>query len=105
TNNLTPLIFPEADHFDRKNFTAFKTRVLIAAKVRGAHRYLEGATHSINTTPGTETTPWPSLTPSQDEWEACDAWAMGLIVFNTKNPIGLGVRTEGTAAEAWTSLT
>ncbi|KAF9458065.1 hypothetical protein BDZ94DRAFT_1174383, partial [Collybia nuda] len=105
TNNLTPPIFPKTDHFDRKNFTTFKTQVLIAAKVRGVHGYLEGATHTINTMTGVEATPWTSLTPSHDEWEACDTWAMGLIIFNTKNPTGLGVRTEGMAAEAWTSLT
>ena len=30
---------------------------------------------------------------------------MGLLIYNVKNSVGLGVRMEGTAAEAWKSLT
>lgn len=48
-------------------------------------------------------TPWDSLTPSEAEWKIRNAWAKGLLIFNTKNPIGLGIITTGTAAEAWTS--
>ncbi|KAF9459085.1 hypothetical protein BDZ94DRAFT_1172407, partial [Collybia nuda] len=100
-NSNIPPIFPENDQFNGKNFTAFKTRLLIAAKARG---YLEGATYNINTTTDTAPTPWTSLTPSTDEWEVRDAWALGLVIFNVKNPIGLGVRIDGTAAQAWASL-
>ncbi|KAF9466222.1 hypothetical protein BDZ94DRAFT_1158464, partial [Collybia nuda] len=103
-NSTTPPIFPENDQFDGKNFTAFKTRVLIAAKARGARGYLEGATYTINAATDATPTPWSSPTPSSDEWETRDAWALGLIVFNVKNPIGLGVKTDGTAAQAWTSI-
>ena len=52
-----------------------------------------------------EPTPWTSRAPSEDEWEICDTWMMGLLIYNVKNPVGLGVRMEGTAAEAWKSLT
>jgi hypothetical protein len=34
-----------------------------------------------------------------------DAWARALLLYNTKNAIGLGLKLDGTAAEAWTSLT
>lgn len=34
-----------------------------------------------------------------------DAWAHALLLSNTKNAIGLGLKLNGTAAEAWTSLT
>ncbi|KAF9468434.1 hypothetical protein BDZ94DRAFT_1246786 [Collybia nuda] len=86
-NSNIPPIFPENDQFDGKNFTAFKTRLLIAAKARGARGYLEGATYTINTTIDAAPTPWTSRTPSSDEWEVRDAWALGLIVFNVKNRI------------------
>ncbi|KNZ82284.1 hypothetical protein J132_03800 [Termitomyces sp. J132] len=49
-------------------------------------------------------TEWSSRTPSIEEWEERDAWALGLIIYNTKNPIGLGIKMDGTAAEAWNTL-
>ncbi|KAF9439650.1 hypothetical protein P691DRAFT_648490, partial [Macrolepiota fuliginosa MF-IS2] len=52
-----------------------------------------------------ESTPWDSLTPSAGEWRVQNMWAKGLLVYNTKNPIGLGINILGTVAEAWTSYT
>jgi len=40
---------------------------------------------------------------SAQEWIIRDAWTMGLLIFNTKNPVGLGINIDGTAAKAWTS--
>ena len=34
-----------------------------------------------------------------------DAWAHTLLLYNTRNAVGLGLKLDGTAAEAWTSLT
>jgi hypothetical protein len=34
-----------------------------------------------------------------------DAWARALLLYNTKNAVGLGLKLDGTAAEAWKSLT
>jgi len=48
-------------------------------------------------------TPWDSETPSPKEWRACNTWTLGLFLINTKNPAGLGINIDGTAAEAWTS--
>jgi hypothetical protein len=56
------------------------------------------------TTTAPESTPWYSLTPSLDEWTIRDAWAMGLLLYNCANPVGLGMSSDGTAAEAWKSL-
>lgn len=53
----------------------------------------------------TEQTDWPSLNPSPQEWDIRDAWTLGLIIYNCKNPIGLGINMDGTAAEAWDALT
>ena len=48
-------------------------------------------------------TKWQLLTPSEEEWDSRDNWVRGLLLYNTKNPIGLGIKTRGTAADAWTS--
>lgn len=48
-------------------------------------------------------TPWDSLTPSGTEWKVRNAWAKGLLIFNTKNPISLGVNISRMAADAWKS--
>jgi len=37
------------------------------------------------------------------ERRAHNAWTLGLLLINTKNPAGLGINIDGTAAEAWTS--
>ncbi|KAJ3566622.1 hypothetical protein NP233_g6884 [Leucocoprinus birnbaumii] len=48
-----------------------------------------------------DNTPWDSPTPSPTEWKKCNAWVKGLLIFNTKNPIGLGIDTTSTATKAW----
>ena len=30
-------------------------------------------------------TPWDSLNPTPSEWKVCNAWAMGLLIYNTTN--------------------
>ncbi|KIJ23037.1 hypothetical protein M422DRAFT_196412 [Sphaerobolus stellatus SS14] len=45
-----------------------------------------------------------SRTPLQDEWIVRNAWTLGIIVFNTTNPVGLGIDMSKTAAEVWKSL-
>ena len=55
--------------------------------------------------PVTPTAYWGSKSPSQDEWEQCNAYVQGLIMLNVKNPIGHGVNLTSTAAESWKSLT
>jgi len=46
-------------------------------------------------------TPWNSPNPSKDEWNARNIWTKILITFNTKNPVGLGIDINNTAANAW----
>ncbi|KAG6867200.1 hypothetical protein C0993_005814 [Termitomyces sp. T159_Od127] len=112
TSNSGPPTFPEDQQFDGTNFVHFKNRVLIAAQAHGAKGYLEGTISK----PGarnpaapiksetSETSSWFSENPSADDWDLRDAWTLGLIVYNCKNPVGLGVKMDGTAAEAWKSL-
>ncbi|KAG6860961.1 hypothetical protein C0991_011754, partial [Blastosporella zonata] len=110
TSNNLPPTFPDDQQFDGDNYIAFRDRALLAARARGALNYLNGKiTQPSPLPPGTTTTtpdatPWTSYTPSLEEWEAHDAWALSLIIYNTKNPIGLGVNMTGTAAQAWKAL-
>ena len=46
-----------------------------------------------------------SRTSSLEEWEDRDACALRLIVYNTKNLVGLGIKIDSTAVEAWVTLT
>lgn len=40
-----------------------------------------------------------------DEWLQRDAFTQGIVILNIKNAISHGVKTKGTAAQTWTSLT
>ncbi|KAG6815922.1 hypothetical protein H0H87_010147 [Tephrocybe sp. NHM501043] len=100
THSANPPNFPEDAHFDGTNYISFKNRVLIAARARGARGHLEGTTkrpttptHKSEPSP-TDSTPetaavaqtdakateWLSSTPSVEEWDERDAWALGLII-------------------------
>ncbi|KNZ81001.1 hypothetical protein J132_03295, partial [Termitomyces sp. J132] len=81
--------------------------VLIAARAQGACRYLDGTIKKPTITLDTKSgeAEWSSKSPSLEEWEERDAWTLGLIIYNTKNPVGLGIKMDGMAAEAWKALT
>jgi hypothetical protein len=104
------------DKFDGSNWAEWKETIMSAAKSRGVMGYLEGtiqrpATPPISSDPTliplptTPTVFWGSKIPTQDEWEQRNAYAQGLIALNVKNPIGHGIKLDGTAAESWKSLT
>ncbi|KAJ3560131.1 hypothetical protein NP233_g11033 [Leucocoprinus birnbaumii] len=119
TGGSSPLIFANDDKFDGMNWVTWRGLICIAAEVRGISGYLDrtikNPVPSAPTTmlqsiaapadvPGTtDNTPWDLLTPSAAKWKAQNAWAKGLLMFNTKNPIGLGIDILGTAADAWNS--
>ncbi|KAG6858585.1 hypothetical protein C0991_001613, partial [Blastosporella zonata] len=96
TSNNLPPTFPDDQQFDGDNYIAFRDRALLAARARGALNYLNGTITKPSppspgtTTTTTESTPWTSHTPSLEEWEVRDAWALSLLIYNTKNPVGLG---------------
>jgi hypothetical protein len=109
-------VLPTEEKFDGSNWTEWKGLIISAAKSRGVMGYLDGtiprpATPSPGTDPNdtplpsTPTVYWGSKRPSQDEWEQRNAYAQGLVALNVKNPVGHGVKLEGTAAESWKSLT
>jgi hypothetical protein len=109
-------VLPTEEKFDGSNWAEWKELIMSAAKSRGVMGYLEGiiprpATPSSMTDPSNIPLPaeptvyWGSKKPSQDEWEQRNAYAQGLIALNVKNPVGHGVKLDGTAAESWKSLT
>ena len=123
----SPPLFPDNEKFDGTNWIAWSENILIATCMRGASGYLNGtikwpsttnipvtttttSTEKPSPTPITTTTSetntkWKSLNPSEDEWESRDNWVKGLLIYNTKNPVGLGIKIKGMAAEAWISYT
>lgn len=109
TNSSNPPNFPEEAHFDGTNYATFKNRVMIATRARGACGYLEGTITKPSVTSDTKdieakSTEWSSRYPSLEEWEERDAWTLGLIIYNTKNPVGLGIKMDGSVADAWKTL-
>jgi hypothetical protein len=122
----TPPILPDTQKFDGTNWSSWNRWIVTTARIRSVEKYLNGiipkptvSTSSpsptaapaatATDTPATsteapESTPWHSMNPSLDEWIIRDAWAMGLLLYNCTNPVGLGMASDGTAAEAWKSL-
>ena len=110
-----PPTFTENDKFDGLNWIAFKNLIIVAAEVCGAMGYLDGSIRdpatliqSSNPPDSTlttskpkqtqlEVTPWDSDEPSAGEWRTRNAWAKGLLLYNIRNPIGLGANVSGTA--------
>lgn len=114
-SNPTLFLLPTEEKFDGANWTSFKTTITEAARGRGLLDYLEGkirdpvtvkteskGTQPIPTTP---TVWWGAPNPTADEWVQRDAYARSMIILNVINPIGAGVKLDGTAAQAWSSLT
>ncbi len=108
---------PDEEKFDGVNWIPWSKWIKITARLRGAHGYLDGTIPRPKAPPqpsesaGAEdvelpadSTEWMSKSPSINEWTIRDAWIIGLLLYNTKNPIGLGMNLDGTGAEAWKSL-
>jgi len=98
------------DKFDGPNWVEWKGTIFSAAESRGVDGYLTGAIPQPSNPPvGAAAQPatvyWGSMTPTPEEWKQRNAYAKGMVILNVKNPIGHGVKTDGTAAEAWKSLT
>ncbi|KIJ38943.1 hypothetical protein M422DRAFT_175844 [Sphaerobolus stellatus SS14] len=119
TTSSNPPIFPDGEKLDGTNFPMWGPRVRIAVNIKGGGGYLDGSIIQPSPTPTANTpedsparimlppepTTWPSKLPSTDEWTTRDAWVMGLIIFNSINPIGIGINMSGSAAKAWKLIT
>ncbi|KAJ6584910.1 hypothetical protein B0H19DRAFT_926434, partial [Mycena capillaripes] len=110
-------LLPDGEKFDGTGYSGFKTRIIALAKACGLGGYLDGTI----TSPPIHAAPVPratahtmalpldstsiySLTPSYEEFVHCDAIATALLVLNVKNPVGLSLKVDGSAAEAMQSL-
>ncbi|KAK1230132.1 hypothetical protein PQX77_006789, partial [Marasmius sp. AFHP31] len=49
-------------------------------------------------------TPFYSVTPSVEEWDARDCWVTSVIISNTIDPIGVGIDETRWAYITWLSL-
>jgi hypothetical protein len=45
-----------------------------------------------------------SRSPSSDEWDYRDGITTSILVLNVKDPVGVGLKTDGSAYNAWKSL-
>jgi hypothetical protein len=118
TSNSTGVpLLPDGEKFDGTGYSGYKTKIKALAKARGLGGYLDGTITcppAPAAGPTAQTAALPpdpldptsiySLTPSLEEWRHRDAIATALLVLNVKNPVGLGLKTDGTAAEAMQSL-
>ncbi|XP_006457025.1 hypothetical protein AGABI2DRAFT_79218, partial [Agaricus bisporus var. bisporus H97] len=133
TGGCAPPMFADTAKFNGMNWVTWKGLIKIAAELRGVYRYLDGSiqnptgvvipnpltvplppstpaegaspTQTVTQLPPPADTPWESLFPSPSEWRVRNAWAMGLLIYNTSDPVGLGINISGTAADAWKSYT
>lgn len=101
---------PEKDVFSGKRFPRFDLLLSIGAKARGVNGYLDGSISrpspiTPESTPlSAAATPWISTTPSLEEWVVRDAYTLSMIVNNVTDTVGLGIKTDGSAHEAYKSL-
>lgn len=106
-------VLTEKDIFDGKRFPRFNLLLNVAAKARGVDGYITGTipkpTKIAGSTPLATSLPpdptqWISTSPSYQEWIVRDAYTLSMIVNNVTDTVGLGVKTDGTAHEAYESL-
>jgi len=125
-----PPIFGDTSKFNEMNWITWRSNIQIAADFKSVTGYLNGSIlrpslqpqqsppapssipsgspspvvlqMSLTSSTPIET-PWDSFNSTSSEWKVCNAWAMGLLIYNTTDPLGLGININGTAAEAWKS--
>ncbi|PBK72085.1 hypothetical protein ARMSODRAFT_1016071 [Armillaria solidipes] len=114
-NTLGVTILPDTNsHFNRKNYALWKLQLTELLKGKGLWGYIKGTIPcpaAPTSTSGPTTTPLPpdptpvySSNSSYNEWTFRDQLAHSHIILNVLDPIGLGVRTDGTAKECWESI-
>ena len=97
---------PADERFDGNKWYSWKETILSAANARGVHGYLNGSiTKPTAMTPTTEKLTamsyWGSMKLTPDEWVQREAYAKSILTLNVKNPLGFGIKSTQTAAEAW----
>ena len=111
TPSLT--ILSEEQKFNGDNLLQWKTNITQLLGSKGLLGYIDGkipkpsppASASSETAETPTGTPIYSTKPILDEWTFGDQLARGHITLNCIDVAGLGVKTDGTAQEAWDSIT
>jgi hypothetical protein len=110
-------ILSEEQKFNGNNLLQWKTNITQLLGLKGLLGYIDGkipkpdspSPTSTSTTPkakapAVNSTAIYSSTPTLDEWIFRDQLTRGHITLNFTDVTGLGVKTEGTAKEAWESI-
>ncbi|KAF7353202.1 Gag-Pol polyprotein [Mycena sanguinolenta] len=108
--SLPVLLATEKLQVSKANFPTFQILIEQHAASKGLKGYLEGTTTlpALTTvptgTPAPDSTPVFSTAPSREEFLYRDGVMKSMIVTNVVDPIGLGLKLDGTAKECWDSL-
>ncbi|KAF9038990.1 hypothetical protein BDZ89DRAFT_1035486 [Hymenopellis radicata] len=92
---------------DKTNYASFKIHVEEYIAGKG---YLDASISQPPIVPVTTGSPAPtptpvySTTPSRDEWNYRNGVAKSIIITNIIDPIAIGLKRDGTAAEVWERL-
>ena len=111
-------ILSEEQKFNGDNLLQWKTNLTQLLGSKGLMGYVDGkipkpdtritqpagSSTSETTQITVTTTPIYSTTPTADEWDFRDQLARGHITLNCTDTMSLGVKTDGTAKEAWDSI-
>ncbi|KAJ6482738.1 hypothetical protein C8R45DRAFT_830813, partial [Mycena sanguinolenta] len=108
--SLPVLLATEKLQASKANFPTFQILIEQHAASKGLKGYLDGTITlpALTTVPsGTaapDSTPVFSTAPSREEYMYRDGIMKSMIVTNVVDPIGLGLRLDGTSKECWDSL-
>ena len=101
-------ILSEEQKFNGDNLLQWSTNITQLLGSKGILGYVNGMIKkpesSSTSEPTTTVTPIYSTTPTLDEWNFRDQLARGHITLNCTDISSLGVKTTGTAKEAWDSI-
>jgi len=107
TSSLT--LLSKEQKFNGENLLQWNVTMTQLLGSKGLTRYVDGKIVKPALQTGAATAPDPSTpiyssNPSYDEWTFRDQLARGHITLNCTDVAGLGVKTTGTAKEAWDSI-
>ena len=99
-------ILSEEQKFNGDNLLQWNTNITQLLGSKGLLGYINGkiVKPTSPTDPKAAGTPIYSTTPTLDEWNFRDQLARGHITLNCVDVASLGVKTSGTAKEAWDSV-
>ncbi|KAJ7149991.1 hypothetical protein C8R46DRAFT_964040, partial [Mycena filopes] len=106
--NIPALLAAEKLQSNKTNYATFKVLIEEHAASKGVTGYLDGTITKPPLITGTSDIPAPtpifSRNPSRDEWAYRDGATKSMVVTNIVDPIGLGLKRDGTAKECWDSV-